>query len=120
ARLVFVTTGAVAASATDEVRDLAHSPLWGLIRTAQTESPDRFVLLDLDSVDVPMGAVLAAIGAGEPQLAVRDGVVVAPRLARAASSESLLPPAGVAEWRLHSVRKQSLDDLELVPWAPAA
>ncbi|QUQ65431.1 type I polyketide synthase [Kutzneria sp. CA-103260] len=119
-KLVFVTTGAVAAGATDEVPDLAHAPLWGLIRTAQTENPDRFVLLDLDSADAPMDTVLAAIGAGEPQLAVRDGVVLAPRLARAATSESLLPPAGVAEWRLHSAKKESLSDLELVPWPQAA
>ncbi|MEV5955787.1 SDR family NAD(P)-dependent oxidoreductase [Streptomyces sp. NPDC051987] len=120
AKLVFVTCGAVAAGATDTVRGLAHAPVWGLIRSAQSENPDRFVLVDTEpGADVPVAAVLAAIGAGEPQLAVRDGAVVVPRLARAAMSEALLPPPGVAEWRLNSGSKQSLADLELVPW-PAA
>jgi len=119
-KLVFVTSGAVAADATDTVRDLVHAPVWGLIRTAQSENPDRFVLVDVEPGDVPMDAVLAAIGAGEPQLAVRNGVVVAPRLTSAATSESLLPPAGVAEWRLDSAGKQSLADLRLVPCPQAA
>ncbi|MFI9387104.1 SDR family NAD(P)-dependent oxidoreductase [Kutzneria sp. NPDC052558] len=118
AKLVFVTTGAVAADS--DAAQLAHAPLWGLIRTAQTENPDRFVLLDLESADAPMDAVLAAIAAGEPQLAVRSGTVLAPRLAPAATTESLVPPAGSAQWRLESVRKESLADLELVPWPRAA
>ena len=120
AKLVFVTSGAVAAGATDTVRDLAHAPLWGLIRSAQSENPDRFVLVDIEpGDDAPVAAVLAAIGSGEPQLAVRDGIVVVPRLARAGTSEALLPPPGVAEWRLDSGGKGSLADLKLVPW-PAA
>ncbi|MBN3930706.1 acyltransferase domain-containing protein, partial [Streptomyces verrucosisporus] len=83
-RLVVVTTGAVAALPGDEVTDLVHAPLWGLLRTAQTEHPDRIVLVDLDGKGDAGALVAAAVATGEPQIAVRDGLPHAPRLARAA------------------------------------
>ncbi|WP_189939332.1 polyketide synthase dehydratase domain-containing protein, partial [Streptomyces sulfonofaciens] len=52
ARLVVVTRGAVAAGDDDGVSDLAASAVWGLVRSAQAEHPDRIVLVDLDASDV--------------------------------------------------------------------
>nr|WP_241561166.1 type I polyketide synthase [Streptomyces orinoci] len=85
-RLVFVTGGAVAAGPGDDIRDLAHAPVWGLVRSAQSENPEQFVLLDVHSADTLSDpARLAALAAtGEPELAVRGGVVRVPRLVRAA------------------------------------
>ncbi|MEU0535057.1 type I polyketide synthase [Amycolatopsis tolypomycina] len=74
ARLVVVTRGAV-----HEVTDPAGAAVWGLIRAAQAENPDRIILLDTDGA-VPLGRVLAS---GEPQVAIRDTTLTAPRLARA-------------------------------------
>ncbi|WP_425563136.1 type I polyketide synthase, partial [Microbispora amethystogenes] len=86
-RLLVVTRGAVAPlPGADDVTDLAGAAVWGLVRTAQREHPDRIVLADLDgSVDV--GAVMAI---GEPQVALRDGAAYAPRLVRvpAATTEA--------------------------------
>ncbi|NBH10867.1 type I polyketide synthase, partial [Amycolatopsis sp. SID8362] len=48
ARLVVLTTGALAALPGDPVPGLAQAPAWGLIRSAQSEYPGRFVLLDVD------------------------------------------------------------------------
>ncbi|MGV9457170.1 type I polyketide synthase, partial [Streptomyces sp. NPDC003635] len=48
-RLVVVTRGAVAARDGEGVADLALAPVWGLIRSAQSENPGRFLLLDLDA-----------------------------------------------------------------------
>ncbi|MEU8146471.1 SDR family NAD(P)-dependent oxidoreductase [Nonomuraea sp. NPDC048901] len=118
ARLVVVTRGAVAAGPDAEVRDLASAPVWGLLRSAQSEHPGRFVLLDLDDSEVPVPAVLAALA--EPQLAVRSGEVLVPRLARAATKDTLALPVGVAEWRLDAAVKGSLDGLSLVPCPEAA
>ncbi|HEV2634427.1 MAG TPA: type I polyketide synthase [Actinocrinis sp.] len=88
ARLIVVTRNGIAASA-DESPDLDKAPVWGLIRSVQSEHPDRVVLVDLAAGTAaeagPSGlptAVLAAIAAGEPQLAVRAGRVLIPRLAR--------------------------------------
>ncbi len=82
ARLVIVTRRGVAVG--DEAPDLALSPVWGLVRSAQSEHPDRFLLADVDG-EVPDWAVLAA--PAEPQFAVRSGRMVAPRLVRAGLPE---------------------------------
>ncbi|MGH8932557.1 MAG: SDR family NAD(P)-dependent oxidoreductase, partial [Egibacteraceae bacterium] len=82
-RLVLVTRGAVAVGEED-VADLGCAPLWGLVRSAQSESPGRLVLIDLDEVDGSGVALGAAFASGEPQLAVRGGQVLVPRLARLA------------------------------------
>ncbi|MGW3433442.1 type I polyketide synthase, partial [Streptomyces melanosporofaciens] len=87
ARLAFVTRRAVATSPDAEVHDLARSAVWGLIRTAQTENPDRFLLLDLDGDETSAELLTAAVTGGEPQLAVRAGALHAPRLARVATQE---------------------------------
>ncbi len=79
-RLVVVTRGAVAVG--DESPDLAQAAVWGLVRSAQSEHPGRFVLVDADADDIDWAAVL---GTDEPQLAVRAGQLRAPRLGRAAS-----------------------------------
>ncbi|MGW5348836.1 type I polyketide synthase, partial [Streptomyces sp. NPDC004050] len=81
-RLVFTTHGAVATTAGSDVPDLAHAPLWGLLRAAQSEHPDRFVLLDLDDREESLRALPAALATGEAQLALREGRAVVPRLAR--------------------------------------
>ncbi|MEU3664533.1 SDR family NAD(P)-dependent oxidoreductase [Streptomyces sp. NPDC032940] len=79
-RLVVVTRRAVAVG--DEAVEPAAAPVWGLLRSAQSEHPDRFLLLDLDDVgEQPDWGALAALG--ESQLAVRAGRVLAPRLVRA-------------------------------------
>ncbi|WP_420823261.1 acyltransferase domain-containing protein, partial [Streptomyces variegatus] len=82
-RLVIVTRGAVNAEPGDTVPDPAAAAVRGLVRSAQTEHPDRFVLLDLDEHAASPGAVPAAIATGEPQLAVRAGTALAARLTRA-------------------------------------
>ncbi len=81
-RLVLVTHGAVAAASPD----LAQAPLWGLLRSAQAEHPDRFVLVDTDATEASARVLADALGAGEPQLVLRDGQAHVPRLAAAAAA----------------------------------
>src|SRR5262249_5983380 len=82
AKLVLVTRGGVSVSPGAGIPDLAHAPVWGLGRSAQTENPDRIVLVDLDVHPASQAALVAAVGSGEPQLALRDGEAYAARLAR--------------------------------------
>ncbi|WP_425315013.1 SDR family NAD(P)-dependent oxidoreductase, partial [Streptomyces viridochromogenes] len=80
-RLVVVTRGALAAQPGEQVTDLVHAGVWGLLRTAQTENPGRVVLVDADAegyAQLPL-----ALAVGETQLAVRDRRLLVPRLARA-------------------------------------
>ncbi|MHA5055106.1 type I polyketide synthase, partial [Streptomyces sp. SD15] len=113
-RLAVVTRGAVAAGDSEQP-DLASAPVWGLLRTAQTENPDRFVLVDLDQDERSLQALPAALAGGEPQFAVRGGEVLVPRLVRAAASGALTPPQQQAAQRLDVTSRGTLDALSLVP-----
>ncbi|MFF7890299.1 type I polyketide synthase, partial [Streptomyces sp. NPDC020794] len=85
-RLVLVTRGA-----TSDVPDPAAAAVWGLVRSAQSENPDRVVLVDLDDDPASRAALPAAVATGQAQLAIRAGVLLVPRLTRAAA-----PPATAA------------------------
>ncbi|MGW4211289.1 SDR family NAD(P)-dependent oxidoreductase [Lentzea sp. NPDC004789] len=64
------------------VDGLGTAPLTGLLRTAQSEQPGRFVLVHLGDEN-DLGGLPAALTAGEPEVSVRGGEVRAPRLVRA-------------------------------------
>ncbi|WP_031112849.1 polyketide synthase dehydratase domain-containing protein, partial [Streptomyces sp. NRRL S-146] len=82
ARLAVLTRGAVAAVPGDLVPEPAQAPLWGLLRSVQSEHPDRVVLIDAD-VPTDDRLLAAALASGEAQVAVRSGGLVVPRLRRA-------------------------------------
>ncbi|WP_228083590.1 type I polyketide synthase [Streptomyces profundus] len=84
ARLVLLTRGAIST----DTPDLATAALWGLIRSAQSEHPDRLVLVDLDETPDSLAAVPASLATEEPQLALRDGHFLAPRIARTPAGTS--------------------------------
>ncbi|QKG20145.1 type I polyketide synthase [Actinomadura verrucosospora] len=94
-RLVVVTRGAVSTRTGEDVADLAAAPVWGLIRTAESENPGRFLLADIDghpdTARLLPGLVRAASASGETQIAVRQGTALVPRLATVAPAED--PPA---------------------------
>ncbi|MFI9031029.1 type I polyketide synthase, partial [Streptomyces sp. NPDC053560] len=75
-RLVFVTRGATTG------HDVAAAAVWGLVRSAQSENPGRFALLDLDPDADPTTLPAAALTSDEPQLAERGGTLGAARLVR--------------------------------------
>ncbi|MFJ1646013.1 thioester reductase domain-containing protein [Streptomyces sp. NPDC088258] len=89
--LVVLTRGAVRVGPADhgpyEVSDLVAAPIWGLVRSAQSEAPGRIALVDLDDDPASGAALAAAIASGEPQSAVRAGRVLVPRLGPAPAAE---------------------------------
>ncbi|MFE6866121.1 type I polyketide synthase, partial [Kitasatospora sp. NPDC057692] len=91
ARLVVVTRGAVAVRPGDAVPGLGQSPVWGLLRTAQSEHPGRITLIDLDDPARSGRALRTALTADEPQLALRDGIPHRPRLAPATAPSGARP-----------------------------
>ncbi|MEV0186640.1 SDR family NAD(P)-dependent oxidoreductase [Streptomyces sp. NPDC050625] len=112
-RLVVMTRGAVELAGT--AVDLAHVAVSGLVKSAQSEHPDRLLLVDADDsvtnsgidtkggidtnsgidtssgIDPALAASLAALD--EPQAVVRDGKLYVPRLARITPPEE---PTGQA------------------------
>ncbi|WP_253780802.1 type I polyketide synthase, partial [Goodfellowiella coeruleoviolacea] len=97
-RLVVVTRGATGVPADSDAVDLVGAAVWGLVRSAQTEHPGRFVLVDLADPDRSVAALPAALASTENQLALRDGSAHVPVLTRAEAAASgpapALDPAG--------------------------
>ncbi|AXI81654.1 SDR family NAD(P)-dependent oxidoreductase [Peterkaempfera bronchialis] len=92
-RLAFVTRGAVGALPEDTVAAPAAAGVWGLVRSAQTENPDRLQLADLDDEPSSAAALPAALATGLPQLALRRGAALQPVLVPAAPA----PGAGLPD-----------------------
>ncbi|MEU7598661.1 type I polyketide synthase, partial [Streptomyces sp. NPDC039022] len=84
AQLVVVTRGADAVTDEDVV-DPAAAVARGLLRSAQSENPDRLFLADLPAhADAPHEAALlpTALGSGEPEVAIRGQAQYGRRLTR--------------------------------------
>ncbi|MEU8986478.1 type I polyketide synthase [Streptomyces sp. NPDC048558] len=79
-------------NATGDDPDLAEAAVTGLVRSAQSEHPDRIVLVDRGGLPASPGDLETALRSGEPQVCVRDGVALVPRLIRSDPSTTE-PPA---------------------------
>ncbi|ORA75220.1 hypothetical protein BST28_22245 [Mycolicibacter kumamotonensis] len=114
-RLAVVTRRAVAITAGEEP-DPDGAAVWGLVRSAQSEHPGAFLLVDADEVEeIRWSAVLDT---DEPQIAVRAGRLHAPRLVPVTATGGLAVPEH-GDWHLDSERCATLDDLTFVPAARA-
>ncbi|MFI5830784.1 type I polyketide synthase [Streptomyces sp. NPDC051578] len=97
--LVVVTRGAVTTDP-ETAPDLTQAPVWGLVRAAQAENPGRIVLLDTDPedatapADTDPGLIAQALEQGEPELALRAGRFLTPRLVKTAVPEAPAPWTG--------------------------
>nr|WP_237330473.1 type I polyketide synthase [Streptomyces sp. BA2] len=111
-RLVILTQHAVATHPAEDIH-LAHAPLWGLVRAAQSENPGRIHLIDTD--DPADTSYLAdALATGEPQIAVRHGQFLVARLERAEGNGVLDLPE--ESWKLSA---GSTGTIEAVTCRPA-
>ncbi|WP_051180260.1 type I polyketide synthase [Nocardia concava] len=87
-RLVVVTSGG--AGIPGETSDPAAAAVWGLVRSAQSEHPDRFVLIDDDpAAPANPERITAALATRAPQIALRDDRILVPRLRRAAETSGV-------------------------------
>ncbi|WP_415840290.1 type I polyketide synthase [Nocardiopsis gilva] len=115
--LVVITRGG-AAVAPGDVPDPGQAAVWGLVSSAQSEHPDRFVLADLDGDPRSPAALSALLRGGEPRMAVRRGIGRVPRLARLSATAPAVP--ATHGWRLEATGTGTIDSLMpvTVPEAP--
>ncbi|OIJ90608.1 polyketide synthase [Streptomyces sp. MUSC 14] len=113
ARLVLVTRGALATYDGEPIRDLVGATLHGLFRSARAENPGRLAQVDLAPGELDLAAV-AALGAGEDEVAVRAGTILVPRLTRVTSATTLAVPEELPAWRLSAARPGTFDGLALI------
>jgi len=88
-RLVLLTRGAVG----PEVADVAGGSVWGLVRSAKSEHPGRFMLADVPEDFDDWSLLASAATANEFQLVVRHGALLVPRLSR---RQAPAPDSGIA------------------------
>jgi NAD(P)-dependent dehydrogenase (short-subunit alcohol dehydrogenase family)/acyl carrier protein len=82
-------------TAVDGPPDPAQAVVSGLVRAAAVEHPDRLVLVDTDDDPASTAALPAAVASGEPELALRAGIVYVPKLTEAADEGPTPPTAGL-------------------------
>ncbi len=87
-RLAFLTEGALSPGE-EESPNLPAATLAGLLRSAASEHPGRFALIDADASEASAQALPAALVASteEPQLALREGRALVARLGEAKGEE---------------------------------
>ncbi|MEV5545553.1 type I polyketide synthase [Streptomyces sp. NPDC052309] len=90
-RLAIVTR--TAAGLPGEEPDLVGAAVAGLVRSAQSEHPGRFLLVDHDGDALPITSLAAAVARDEPHMAVREGRLLAPRLQPLPATEPGAPPS---------------------------
>ncbi|KJC50362.1 SDR family NAD(P)-dependent oxidoreductase, partial [Bradyrhizobium sp. LTSP857] len=113
--VIWLTRGAVATGPDEGASGLSRAPLWGLVRSARAEHPDRRLqLVDVDVVlaDASLLAKLTST-TSEPELALRHGAVLAPRLARTGAG-TLQAPASAPDYRVVVTDPGRLDGVSLV------
>ncbi|WP_431727286.1 SDR family NAD(P)-dependent oxidoreductase [Verrucosispora sp. TAA-831] len=71
--------------------DLPGAAVGGLVRSAQSEEPGRLVLVDIDDTPASRVVLHAVVGTGEPELALRDGVLTVPRLVPVTAADDPAP-----------------------------
>ncbi|WP_158581742.1 type I polyketide synthase, partial [Actinomadura spongiicola] len=93
--LVILTHHAIATTPGEPIHDLPAAATWGLLRTAQNEHPEQITLIDTDHPD-NKDLIIAALATGEPQLAIRNHTLHAPRLTPTTSERQtpVLDPDG--------------------------
>ncbi|WP_392567432.1 type I polyketide synthase, partial [Streptomyces sioyaensis] len=99
-RLAVVTRGAAGPEGLPV--DLIGAAVWGLVRAAQAETPDCFVLVDSDGTPESARRLASAVlSSGEPELALRNGETYVPRLTRATTPTTPTPtlePTAFENW----------------------
>ena len=87
-RLIVLTSGAVD-TGDGELTDVAGAALHGLVRSAQSEHPGAFTLVDIDGSEGSLD-MLTSVGSGEePTVALRSGTPLRPVLERLEGPDDL-------------------------------
>jgi len=116
-RLVVVTSGAVG----DDINDPAAAAVRGLVRSAISENPGRFALVDIDAAAESVPALISLVNSGPAEgpaaseVLVRAGAVTTPRLAPVSVGDDELAAPSADGWRLAVGGDGTLEGLALEP-----
>ncbi|NUP00348.1 MAG: acyltransferase domain-containing protein, partial [Nonomuraea sp.] len=69
-----------------------EAAIWDVIQAAQEDHPGRLILVDVDDTEASARKLPAIVTLDEPQVTIRNGTVLVPRLARLSAPERTAPP----------------------------
>jgi acyl transferase domain-containing protein/NADPH:quinone reductase-like Zn-dependent oxidoreductase/acyl carrier protein len=113
-KLVVLSHGAHPSEASSGAHDLAGGAVWGLIRSAQSENPDRIVLIDVDDVEVSFDAIATALASEEPELRLRGGEFQGRRIRSELDDAVRTGERLRLPWALSLPRTGNLEDASIV------
>ncbi|MEV0501699.1 SDR family NAD(P)-dependent oxidoreductase, partial [Streptomyces spectabilis] len=109
--LVWITRDAVSSSPDDQVGNWAHAAVWGMVRTARTEHPERVLrLIDLDpgTPDFPLLTRVIETG-DEPECVLRGETARVPRARPTVEEVDALVLPDEGSWHLRQREDDQLD-----------
>lgn len=109
--LVWITRDAVSSSPDDQAGNWAHAAVWGMVRTARTEQPERVLrLVDLDPGTPDFSLLARVIGTGgEPEYVLRGGRAHVPRARPTVEKVDALVLPDEGGWHVHRREDDQLD-----------
>ncbi|WP_443093109.1 type I polyketide synthase [Embleya hyalina] len=113
--LVVLTRLAVDTGGGERVDSLPGASVWGLIRSAQTEHPGRFRLVDVEDVAAAWPRIPDALALDEEQLALRGDTYLVPRMTAAAPASNRIEPPETGAYRLGIPTRGTLENLTWIP-----
>jgi polyketide synthase 12 len=113
--LVVLTRLAVDTGGGESVESLPGASVWGLIRSARTEHPGRFRLVDIDDAETSWARFPDVLALDEEELALRDGAYLTPRMMPASPAEHRIEPPPAGPHRLGIPARGTLENLTWVP-----
>jgi acyl transferase domain-containing protein/NADPH:quinone reductase-like Zn-dependent oxidoreductase/acyl carrier protein len=112
--LVVLARGTQALENRTVVSDVAGAAVWGLIRSVQSENPDRIVQIDVDDADISFDAIATAIASEEPELLLRRGEFYGRRIRSELDNAIQVGERLHSAWSLHLPRSGNLEDAAIV------
>ncbi|WP_280501747.1 KR domain-containing protein, partial [Nocardia farcinica] len=112
-KLVVLARGAQAVGAAEDIGDLAAAAVRALVRSAQSEQPDRIVQIDLDESGISADQLAAVLATDEPELAIRRGRFHARRIRSGLDGLAAQGALLQGRWRLDIPVSGNPDDITL-------
>ncbi|WP_373873073.1 SDR family NAD(P)-dependent oxidoreductase [Actinoplanes palleronii] len=113
--LTVVTRLAVDTGGGETIHSLSGASVWGLVRSAQTEHPGRFRLVDVDDEASARSQFTEALAANEFQLALRGGTCLTPQLTPIMAGDNQIEPPAGETCRLGIPTRGTLENLTWIP-----
>ncbi|MCZ8379358.1 type I polyketide synthase [Mycobacterium sp. CPCC 205372] len=113
-RLVILTRGVHSLDNSGGLTDLAGAAVWGLVRSVQSENPDRIVQIDLDNADITFDTIATAIAAEEPELLLRRGDFYGRRIRAELDNAIQVGERLRSGWSLNLPQTGNLEDASIV------